>query len=119
MKGGVTQGNFSMRKLVDSDFIKSLLAKSNRVVLSSEKLFSALADGKINLDKLALHFDQIQILLLIRNPYDYLRSYYVQRVKVGDFNGSLETILMNMGMVASIWIGSQMSSNFARVVVTT
>lgn len=88
--GGVTLGNVRAQDFKNKEFFARHLKGFDTLILSNETLFSKFADETKLIDNASHHFDKIEIVMLLRDPYDFIRSYYIQRVKTCDFNGSLD-----------------------------
>lgn len=87
-------GNCRVQLLEDSSYQKLVTSGSDHVVLSAERLFFSLADGKELFARYAPKFDKINVLLFIRDPLEFVSSWYSQRVKRGDFNGSFDEFVV-------------------------
>jgi hypothetical protein len=80
--------------LEDGDYHKLVTSGTDTVVLSAERLFFPLSEGKDLFVRYAPCFDTVRLLLFIRNPLDFVTSWYTQRVKRGDFNGSFDEFVL-------------------------
>lgn len=69
-------------------------AGTEHVVLSAERLFFPLSEGKELFARYVRSFEKINVLLFIRDPLEFVSSWYSQRVKRGDFNGSFDEFVV-------------------------
>lgn len=94
-------GNCRATLLADASYHALVTEGSDTVVLSAERLFFPLSDGADLFASYAPHFDTVNIVLFIRDPLEFVTSWYTQRVKRGDFTGSLDDFVMASGFFTS------------------
>lgn len=87
-------GNCRVHLLEDADYHKLVTSGNDTVVLTAERLFFPLSDGQDLFARYAPCFDTVRLLLFIRNPLDFVTSWYTQRVKRGDFDGSFDEFVL-------------------------
>lgn len=87
-------GNCRVQLLEDRSYQALVTAGNEHVVLSAERLFFPLSDGKELFARYASSFEKIAVLLFIRDPLEFVSSWYSQRVKRGDFNGSFDEFVV-------------------------
>lgn len=87
-------GNCRVQLLEDSSYCSLVTAGNDHVVLSAERLFFPLSEGKELFARYARSFEKIEVLLFIRDPLEFVSSWYSQRVKRGDFNGSFDEFVV-------------------------
>lgn len=87
-------GNCRAQLLQDKSYHALVTAGSDHVVLSAERLFFPLSEGKDLFASYASSFDVINVLLFIRDPLEFVASWYSQRVKRGDFDGSFDEFVV-------------------------
>ncbi len=73
--------------------INELHQKPEKVILSAESLYDLLAPEKISLIRNYLKGYDTKIIVYLRNQYEYFRSYYCLRIKVGYSNSFRQFIL--------------------------
>lgn len=89
-----TGGNCRLHLLEDSEYHKLVTSGSDSVVLSAERLFFPLSEGRDLFESYSPSFDMVRLLLFIRDPLDFVTSWYTQRVKRGDFVGSFDEFVI-------------------------
>ncbi len=87
-------GNCRVHLLEDGDYHKLVTSGTDTVVLSAERLFFPLSEGQDLFARYAPCFDTVRLLLFIRNPLDFVTSWYTQRVKRGDFNDGFDEFVV-------------------------
>lgn len=78
-------GNGGAWVLKKKQFQQTVTSGDDSVVLSAERLFFPLSEGENLLADYTPAFARTKILLFIRSPLDFVRSWYMQREKRGDF----------------------------------
>ncbi len=87
-------GNCRAHLLRDSAYHRLVTSGSDTVVLSAERLFFPLSEGQDLFANYSPCFDKVRLLLFIRDPADFVASWYTQRVKRGDFDGSFDDFVV-------------------------
>jgi len=78
-------GNGGAWVLKKKDFLENVTSGTDSVVLSAERLFFPFSEGENLLADYTPAFARTKVLLFIRDPLDFVRSWYMQREKRGDF----------------------------------